>query len=116
MFARLTHNQTLSARISFLSDILSGLAANNRTFGIFYRTMSRFSTIGTLLPPPLQRRNKTKFCHPPKKKKKNLDCAPHLHRKKKQGRFCAPHPQRKKQPRCCAPAKKKKKPSFSAPT
>ena len=40
MSARLTHNRKLSARIWFLSNILSELAANDRTFGILYRTMS----------------------------------------------------------------------------
>ena len=40
MSARLTHNRTLSASIWFLLDILSGLDANDRTFGIFYQTMS----------------------------------------------------------------------------
>ena len=38
--ARLAHNRTLSDRIWFLSDILSGLAENDRTFGNCYRTMS----------------------------------------------------------------------------
>ena len=40
MSARLTHNRTLSAKIGFVSDILSGVAANDRTFGILYRSMS----------------------------------------------------------------------------
>ena len=40
MSARLTHNRTLSAIIGFVSKMLSGVAANDRTFGILYRTMS----------------------------------------------------------------------------
>ena len=40
MSSRLAHNRTLSSRIWFLSDILFGLAENDRTFGFLYRTMS----------------------------------------------------------------------------
>ena len=46
MSARLTHYQTLSARIGFVSDILSGLASSDRTFGFFIGKCPRFSAIG----------------------------------------------------------------------
>ena len=44
MSARLTYNRTLSAGARFLSDILSGLAANDRTFEILSGQCPRFST------------------------------------------------------------------------